>query len=87
MAYKSDFSKKKIYFMWVVVVFFSALSALVGATLLDDASNSVKAIFSCFAGGAIIAMIASTMLPEAHASMAQQLDLLMSIGIFIHMVP
>lgn len=80
---KSGFSKKKIFFMWSLVVLFSALSALAGATLLDDASNSVKAIVSCFAGGAIIAMIASTMLPEAHKEGGPTVGFVTSVGIFI----
>ncbi|MCT8137692.1 ZIP family metal transporter [Anaerobacillus sp. CMMVII] len=80
---KSGFSKKKILIMWLLVVFFSALCALAGATLLDDASNSIKAIVSCFAGGAIIAMIASTMMPEAYKEGGPTVGFVTSIGVFI----
>lgn len=80
---KSGFSKKKIIIMWALVVFFSALSALAGATLLDQASNSIKAIVSCFAGGAIIAMIASTMMPEAYKEGGPTVGFVTSIGVFI----
>ncbi|WNF38458.1 ZIP family metal transporter [Bacillaceae bacterium IKA-2] len=80
---KSGFSKKKILIMWSLVVFFSALSALAGATLLDNASNSIKAIVSCFAGGAIIAMIASTMMPEAYKEGGPTVGFVTSIGVFI----
>ncbi|WP_307321366.1 ZIP family metal transporter [Evansella vedderi] len=80
---KSGYTKKKILFLWALVVFFSALSSLAGATLLEDASNSMKAIVSCFAGGAIIAMIASTMMPEAYKEGGPVVGFVTSIGVFI----
>jgi zinc transporter, ZIP family len=80
---KSGFSKKKILFMWGLVVFFSALCALAGATLLNSASNSIKAIVSCFAAGAIIAMLASTMMPEAYKEGGPTVGFVTSIGVFI----
>jgi zinc transporter, ZIP family len=80
---KSGFSKKKILVMWALVVFFSALSALAGATLLNNASDSIKAIVSCFAGGAIIAMIASTMMPEAYKEGGPTVGFVTSLGVFI----
>lgn len=80
---KSGFSKKKILVMWALVVFFSALSALAGATLLEAASDSIKAIVSSFAGGAIIAMVASTMMPEAYKEGGPTVGFVTSIGLFI----
>ena len=80
---KSGFSKKKILFMWGFVVVASALSALGGATIFAEASNSIKAIVSCFAGGAIIAMVASTMMPEAYKEGGPAVGFVTSIGIFI----
>lgn len=80
---KSGFSRKKIVIMWALVVFFSALSSLAGATLLDTASNSIKAIVSSFAGGAIIAMVASTMMPEAYKEGGPTVGFITSIGVFI----
>ena len=80
---KSGFSQKKILVMWALVVFSSALSALAGATLLDNASDSIKAIVSCFAGGAIIAMVASTMMPEAYKEGGPTVGFVTSIGVFI----
>ncbi|ARK28851.1 ZIP family metal transporter [Halalkalibacter krulwichiae] len=80
---QSGFSKKKIIVMWSLVVFFSALSALGGATLLESASNSIKAIVSCLAGGAIIAMLASTMMPQAYKEGGPTVGFVTSIGVFI----
>ncbi|WP_280770816.1 ZIP family metal transporter [Salipaludibacillus daqingensis] len=80
---KSGFTNKKIMMMWVLVVFFSAISSLAGATLLEMASNNIKAIISSFAGGAIIAMIASTMMPEAYKEGGPTVGFVTSIGVFI----
>lgn len=80
---KSGFSKKKIMIMWTFVVFFSALSSLAGITLLELASNSIKAIVSSFTGGAIIAMIASTMMPEAYKEGGPTVGFITTIGVFI----
>ncbi len=80
---KSGYSTRKILFLWFLVVFFSALCSLAGATLLEMASNDIKAIVSCFAGGAIIAMIASTMMPEAYREGGPTVGFVTSIGVFI----
>ncbi|QDP41840.1 ZIP family metal transporter [Radiobacillus deserti] len=80
---KSGFSKKKIILLWISVVLFSALSAFLGAYLLEQASNSIKAIMSSFAGGAIISMIASTMMPEAYEEGGPSVGFITAIGVFI----
>ncbi|MFD2045388.1 ZIP family metal transporter [Ornithinibacillus salinisoli] len=79
---KSGYSKKKIIFLWALVVFFSALSSWGGA-LLESASDSIKAIMSAFAGGAIIAMVASTMMPEAYKEGGPTVGFITAIGLFI----
>ncbi|MUK88031.1 ZIP family metal transporter [Ornithinibacillus sp. L9] len=79
---KSGYSKKKIVVLWVLVVFFSALSSWGGA-LLESASDSIKAIMSAFAGGAIISMIASTMMPEAFKQGGPTVGFVTAIGLFI----
>ncbi|UFT99163.1 ZIP family metal transporter [Radiobacillus kanasensis] len=80
---KSGYSKKKILILWVFVVLFSALSAFLGAYLLEQASNSIKAIMSSFAGGAIISMIASTMMPEAYEEGGPSVGFITAVGVFI----
>ncbi|WP_407270262.1 ZIP family metal transporter [Radiobacillus sp. PE A8.2] len=79
---QSGYSKKKIMVLWLAVVFFSALSSW-GGVMLEDASNSIKAIMSAFAGGAIIAMVASTMMPEAYKEGGPTVGFITAIGIFI----
>ncbi|HEX7063452.1 MAG TPA: ZIP family metal transporter [Bacillales bacterium] len=83
---KSGFSRNKIMMMWVVVLLISALSALGGAALLESASNSVKAVMSAFAGGGIIAMVASTMMPEAYNEGGPSVGFITAAGVFIALV-
>ena len=68
--------------MWALVVFFSALSSWGGA-LLQAAPDSIKAIMSSFAGGAIIAMIASEMAPEAYKEGGPTVGFITAVGVFL----
>jgi zinc transporter, ZIP family len=79
---QSGYSKKKILILWASVVFFSGLSSWGGA-LLENASDVIKALMSSFAGGAIIAMLASTMMPEAFKKGGPFVGFVTAIGLFI----
>jgi ZIP family zinc transporter len=52
--------------MWLAVVVVSALSAAAGYVLLDPASGRSGALAQAFAAGALLAMLADTLLPEAY---------------------
>ena len=52
--------------MWSAVVAVSALSAAAGYVLLDPASGRTGALVQAFAAGALLAMLADTLLPEAY---------------------
>jgi ZIP family zinc transporter len=51
--------------LWGGVMLVSALAALAGFAFFDGASPSVVAFTLAFAGGAILTMLADTMMPEA----------------------
>jgi zinc transporter, ZIP family len=53
--------------MWTAVIVVSALSAGPGYVLLDPASGTTGALVQAFAAGALLAMLADTLLPEAYA--------------------
>jgi ZIP family zinc transporter len=57
----------RVVAMWSVVVLVSALAAAAGYGLLDPASGRTGALVQAFAGGALLAMLADTLLPEAYA--------------------
>jgi ZIP family zinc transporter len=56
----------RVVAMWLAVVAVSALAAAAGYVLLDPASGRTGALVQAFAAGALLAMLADTMLPEAY---------------------
>ena len=52
--------------LWGSVAVVSALAALFGYLVLADAPGGVTAAIQAFAAGAILTMLASTMMPEAY---------------------
>lgn len=80
---KDGYSRTKVFTMWVAVIVFSALSSLAGYALLDNAGDSIQAVISAFAGGGIIAMVASTMMPEAFKEGGPTVGFITAIGVFI----
>jgi zinc transporter, ZIP family len=62
---KSGWAGRRITALWTVVAFVSALAALAGYALLDGAGPGALAFVLAFAGGAVLTMLADTMMPEA----------------------
>jgi ZIP family zinc transporter len=56
----------RVVLMWSAVVVVSALSAAAGYVLLDPATGRTGALVQAFAAGALLAMLADTLLPEAY---------------------
>jgi zinc transporter, ZIP family len=63
---KAGWPRGRVLVMWSAVVLVSALSAAAGYALLDPASGETGALVQAFAGGALLAMLANTLLPEAY---------------------
>jgi ZIP family zinc transporter len=59
--------RSRVMLMWLAVVVAAALSAAAGYLLLDPASGRTGALVQAFAAGALLAMLADTLLPEAYA--------------------
>jgi zinc transporter, ZIP family len=57
----------RVMAMWSVVVLVSAVASAAGYAMLDPASGRTGALVEAFAGGALLAMLADTLLPEAYA--------------------
>jgi ZIP family zinc transporter len=51
--------------MWVAIALVSGLASLAGYGLFQDASSDAVAFVLAFAAGAILTMLADTMMPEA----------------------
>jgi ZIP family zinc transporter len=58
--------RRRVILMWLAVVAVSAISAAAGYVLLDPESGRTGALAQAFAAGAILAMVADTLLPEAY---------------------
>ncbi|WP_214847801.1 ZIP family metal transporter [Exiguobacterium sp. s193] len=83
---KDGFSKKKILIMWGVVWLISALASLAGYSVLANLPDMQFAMIGSFASGGIIAMLASTMMPEAHEEGGTIVGLLASLGLITAIV-
>jgi ZIP family zinc transporter len=62
---KAGWAHLHILGLWVLVTVACGLAALAGYGLLDGASPRTVALVLSFAGGAILTMLADTMMPEA----------------------
>ena len=62
---RSGRSTTYIAWLWITVALVSAIAAALGYQLLGGASETVLASIQAFAAGAILTMLADTMMPEA----------------------
>jgi zinc transporter, ZIP family len=72
--------RSRILELWIGVMAVSSLAALAGYGLFDGASPSVVAFVLAFAGGAILTMLADTMMPEAFAHGGRLAGVMTTIG-------
>src|SRR4249920_3894498 len=61
----SGWPKSRILWMWIGITVVSGLASLAGYGLFQNASPDVVAFVLTFAAGAILTMLADTMMPEA----------------------
>lgn len=62
---KAGFSPRRVLGMWSGLIALSAIAALAGNAFLAGASPGALALAESIAGGAILALLANTMMPEA----------------------
>ena len=58
--------KARILWLWIAIALISGLSSLAGYGLFQDSSPDTVAFVLAFAAGAILTMLADTMMPEAY---------------------
>ena len=61
----AGWARRRVLLMWTAVVVASAVSAALGYLLLDPSLDYTGALVQAFAAGALLAMVADTLLPEA----------------------
>jgi ZIP family zinc transporter len=76
----SGWKPKRLYLLWLAVVMMSGLAALAGFALFDTASPNVLAFTLAFAAGALLTMLADSMMPEAYRDSGKLVGLVTTIG-------
>ncbi len=77
---KAGRSRRWILGLWLGIAAASAIAAGLGYQLLGDADENVIAGVNAFAGGAILCMLADTMMPEAFEDGGRKVGLVTVLG-------
>ncbi|RBY76503.1 ZIP family zinc transporter [Blastococcus sp. TF02-09] len=80
---RSGRSARYVFGVWGGIALASGLSALVGYAALGSASPEVIAVITALAAGAILTMIADTMIPEAFDHTRTWTGLITSLGFLV----
>ncbi|NGP17275.1 ZIP family metal transporter [Devosia aurantiaca] len=80
---KAGRSKTYVLGLWAGIAVLSALAAMLGAALLGDASPWLIAMVNALAAGALLTMIADTMIPEAVEGERGGTGLLVVLGLLV----
>jgi ZIP family zinc transporter len=83
---KAGHSAAYVLGLWGAVVAVSAASALFGYLFLAGAPEDVVAAIQAFAAGAILTMLASTMMPEAYEEGGDVVGVVTSVGFLLAFV-
>ena len=73
-------SPPRVLARWALVVVACAASSALGYVLLDGASGDLVALIQAFAAGAVLTMLADTMMPEAYRNGGPAVGLVVVFG-------
>jgi ZIP family zinc transporter len=73
-------SREKVGVLWAAIAAASAIAAAVGYAALDGASPDALSFIFAFAGGAMLTMLATSMMPEAFEHAGRPVGLLTVLG-------
>jgi ZIP family zinc transporter len=76
-------AKTRILWMWSSIALVSAAASLAGYSLFKDSSPDVVAFVLSFAAGAILTMLADTMMPEAYEHGGKLVGVVTTLGFVI----
>jgi ZIP family zinc transporter len=76
----SGWQKSKIMWMWIGIAVVSGLASLAGYSLFQNASPDTNAFILTFAAGAILTMLATTMMPEAFEHGGKLVGIMVTLG-------
>jgi zinc transporter, ZIP family len=76
----SGWQKSRILWMWIAIALISGLASLAGYGLFQNSSPDTVAFVLAFAGGAILTMLAETMMPEAYQHGGKLVGVVTTLG-------
>jgi ZIP family zinc transporter len=76
----SGWTKARILWMWAAIALLSGLASLAGYALFQNSSPDLIAFVLAFAGGAILTMLADTMMPEAYEEGGKLVGVMTTLG-------
>jgi ZIP family zinc transporter len=76
----SGWSRGRVLALWAGLTLVSGLATLAGFAFFDEASGDTIAFVLAFAGGAILTMLADTMMPEAFEHGGRLVGVLTTVG-------
>jgi ZIP family zinc transporter len=76
----SGWKKADVLWMWIGIAIVSGLASLAGFALFQDSSPDIVAFVLAFAAGAILTMLANTMMPEAYEHGGKWVGVATTIG-------
>jgi ZIP family zinc transporter len=77
---KEGISTKQIYFTWSIVSISSIMAAILSFIFLKNINLNMRGIIESFASGAILAMLADSMMPEAYEEGGYLIGFLTMLG-------
>jgi zinc transporter, ZIP family len=81
-----NWRSQRILAMWTLIALVSGVSSLVGYAFFQHASPDVVAFMLAFAGGAILTMLADTMMPEAYEHGGRLVGVVTTLGFAVAFV-
>ncbi|MBA1336977.1 MAG: Integral membrane protein [Firmicutes bacterium] len=78
---KGGYSKAKVQLLWLSVLGLSIISSMAGYVILNNKPESLAAVMSSFAAGAVVSMASSTMMPEAYEEGGPVVGFLAALGL------
>jgi ZIP family zinc transporter len=76
----SGWKKSRVLWMWVGIAVVSGLASVAGYGLFQDSSPATVAFVLAFAAGAILTMLANTMMPEAYERGGKWVGVVTTLG-------
>lgn len=80
---KGGWKTSRIIQLWVIVIITSGLASLAGFAIFGSASGDIRAFIMAFSGGAVLTMLANSMMPTAYKDTGKWAGIVTTIGFCI----